>query len=63
METDPIEQRLGNYSIMMDVNEAGDLQIRVYPLMDDGQPWDAPVSVFDVTSAECAIDQEEGEEE
>lgn len=56
MTEDPVETRIGNYSVMMDVNENGDLQLRVYPIMEDGECWDAPVAVFDVTKEECRID-------
>lgn len=52
--TEPIEQRIGNFSVCMDVNADGDLQIRVYPLMTDGQPWDCPFSTFEVLSSEVA---------
>jgi hypothetical protein len=50
-DIDPIEQRIGNFSVMIDI-VAGDLQIRVYPLDKKGQPWDCPFATFDVEQHE-----------
>ncbi|MFC3071587.1 hypothetical protein [Shinella pollutisoli] len=52
---DPITQRIGNFSVCMDVID-GDLQIRVYPVGADGQTWDYPVDTFDVRAADCSLD-------
>jgi hypothetical protein len=48
MTEDPIETRIGNYSVCMDVNDDGDLQVRVYPIDNVGQSWDHPIDTLDV---------------
>lgn len=53
---DVIEKEIGNYNLCMDINETGDLQIRVYPIMPNGLYWDSPVSVFDVSAGECVVE-------
>jgi hypothetical protein len=35
---DPANIVIGKYSVCMDVNGHGDLQVRVYPIDKDGQP-------------------------
>lgn len=48
---DPIEQRIGNFLLYMDINKDGDLQIRVYPVDEDGISWDFPIDTFETTAA------------
>lgn len=37
------------YNVCLDVNSAGDLQIRVYPIDKNGIIWDCPFDTFDVS--------------
>ena len=43
---------IGKYNVCLDVNKAGDLQIRVYPIDDKGIIWDCPFDTFDVLHAD-----------
>jgi hypothetical protein len=43
---------IGKYNVCLDVNRAGDLQIRVYPIDNKGIIWDCPYDTFDVSHAD-----------
>ena len=43
---------IGKYNVCLDVNKAGDLQIRIYPIYDKGIIWDCPFDTFDVLHAD-----------
>ena len=43
---------IGKYNVCLDVNKAGDLHIRVYPIDKKGIIWDCPFDTFDVSHAD-----------
>jgi len=48
-ESDMLRQiTIGKYSVCLDVNTAGDLQIRVYPIDANGITWHCPADTFDI---------------
>jgi hypothetical protein len=61
-ESDMLRQiTIGKYSVCLDVNTAGDLQIRVYPIDANGITWHCPANTFDIlrrdiTEAEQAME-------
>lgn len=46
--SDPVETVVGDFSVMMDVDDKRNLQIRVYAV-EEGETSDNPVGVFDVS--------------
>lgn len=60
VDEQPLQIRIGSYSVCMDVDEDGDLQLRVYPIDKDGQTWDSPFDTFDVLKNEIDALSKEG---
>ena len=65
MKREPRKIRIGMlYSVCLDVNDQGDLQIRVYPIGSDALPWDSPFDTLDLLKADvdaCAPASDENQ--
>lgn len=61
-EQDPLQITIGKWSVCMDLDETGNLQVRVYPQSTDGQWWDGPLETLDASLDEAQQINAENEE-